>query len=53
MLNLLTPFEQATATLLAFYGNRDEPSEKDELQAIKLATKWNKQRMALQLRPFK
>ena len=53
MLNLLTPFEQATAVLLAFYGSRDEPNDKDALQAIKLAVKWNKQRMALELRPFK
>lgn len=52
MLNLYTDFEIATAQQLAFERNRDEASEQDLQDAVKLAAGWNNKRLELGLRPF-
>lgn len=48
----LNDFEAATAQQLAYERNRDEPNEKDEQDAIKLCSKWNKQRIKENMRAW-
>ena len=43
-LALYTDFEFATAQQLAYERNRDEPSDKDLDDAVRMCSKWNKQR---------
>ena len=43
-LPLITDFEQSTAAQLALERNRDTPSEKDLSDAVRMCSKWNKQR---------
>lgn len=49
-LPLTTEFEQATAQQLAWCSGKDEPTEREYAQAVKLAAKWNKKRVAMGLR---
>jgi hypothetical protein len=43
-LALYTDLEAATAQQLAYERNRDTPSEKDLEDAVRMCSKWNKQR---------
>ena len=49
-LPLITDFEQSTAAQLALERNRDTPSEKDLADAVRMCSKWNKQRKEIGLR---
>jgi hypothetical protein len=49
-LALYTDFEAATAAQLALERNRDTPSEKDLSDAVRMCSKWNKQRKEIGLR---
>ena len=49
-LPLITDFEQATAEQLAWCNGKDEPTEREYAQAVKLAAKWNKKRRLMGLR---
>jgi hypothetical protein len=49
-LPLITDFEQTTAAQLALERNRDTPSEKDLNDAVRMCSKWNKQRKEIGLR---
>lgn len=53
MLNLYTDFELTTAHQLCLERNRDEPNEKDLSDAVKMCAGWNRQRMNLELKPWK
>jgi len=53
MLKLYTDFELATAAQLAFERNRDEPNERDLADAVKMCARWNRQRIDLELKPWK
>jgi len=50
-LALYTEFEQSTAAQLALERNRDTPSEKDLEDAVRMCSKWNKQRKEIGLKP--
>jgi hypothetical protein len=43
-LALYTQFEQTTAAQLCLERNRDTPNEKDLADAVKMCSRWNKQR---------
>ena len=45
----LTDLEQATAQQLAWCNGKDEPTEREYVQAVKLAAKWNKNRLLMGL----
>ena len=52
MLELYTAFELTTAHQLCLERNRDEPTERDLQDAVKLCARWNMQRIKLNLRPW-
>jgi hypothetical protein len=43
-LALYTQFEQTTAAQLCLERNRDEPNDKDLADAVKMCSRWNRQR---------
>jgi hypothetical protein len=47
-----TEFELVTAQQLCLERNRDEPSEKDIKDAIKMACKWNMKRINMGLKSW-
>ena len=51
-LPLITDFERATAEQLAWCNGKDEPTEREYVQAVKLAAKWNKKRRLMGLRAW-
>lgn len=51
-LPLITEFEQATAEQLAWCNGKDEPTEREYAQAVKMAAKWNKKRKLMGLRAW-
>ena len=52
-LNLYTDLELATAQQLCLERNRDEPNELDLADAVKMCARWNRQRIDLELKPWK
>ncbi|MCF2827112.1 MULTISPECIES: hypothetical protein [unclassified Pseudoalteromonas] len=42
----------ATALQLAWYKGKDKPDASDKREATNLVAKWNKQRIALGLKPW-
>ena len=48
-LQLLTDFERTTAQQLAWCNGKDKPTEREYVQAVKLAAKWNKKRLLVGL----
>ena len=46
----MTEFEIATAAKLAFERNRETPIDKDLEDAVRMCSKWNKQRKEMGLR---
>ena len=51
-LPLITDFEQVTAGQLAWCNGKEEPTEREYVQAVKLAAKWNKKRRLMGLRAW-
>jgi len=52
-LNLYTDLELATAQQLCLERNRDEPNERDLADAVKMCTRWNRQRIKFGLKLWK
>ena len=46
----ITDFERATAEQLAWCNGKDKPTEREYVQAVKFAAKWNKKRRLMGLR---
>ena len=51
-LPLITDFEATTSHQLALERNRDTPSDKDLEDAVRMCSKWNKQRKEIGLRAW-
>lgn len=51
-LPLVTEFEEVTAQQLAWCKGKDEPSEVEIAEAVKMASRWNKKRIAMGLRAW-
>jgi len=51
-LPLYTTFELIVAQNLAYYRNRDEPTEQDLQDAVAWAAKWNNKRIKLGFRAW-
>lgn len=52
MLPLFTEFEIITAQKLCLERNREKPSNADYADAVKLAAKWNNDRIKSGLKPW-
>jgi len=52
MLPLYTTFELIVAQHLAYYRNRDDPTEQDLQDAVAWAAKWNNKRIKLGFRAW-
>lgn len=51
-LALYTTFELIVAQNIAYYRNRDEPTEQDFQEAVAWAAKWNNKRIKLGFRAW-